>query len=451
MTRTSRLIRSLLYVLATLIALVIIAYIVWRVNLARDVNAKLAAIRAAGLPTSGAELNAYYSAVPDNENAALVMTQAFAFMQNYPDSRSNKVANFKIPPRGQSLTAQQKQLLSDYVEMNSDAFVKAEEAVKLPKSRYPIDFTPNFDALLPHLPNLRTISKLASFETLIALQAQNSREVASLISFQIALCHTLDAEPLPISQLIRGDIISSTSQLLECSLNQITFDETNLFKLQRDFVQVDESGFSSIQFIGERATTLAYFQNWPAMYSAIHFSAGDLPLFEIVRGRFGWFTGLFDREEIFYLNAMQNAIDDTHQSFPQCLSQYSTMYETALNGQRRGYIFVPGILNGQRNVLPKEVETISRVRIAVSALAVEHFRLAQGRLPENLNELVPQFFSEVPIDPFDGQPLRYHRLDKGYVIYSIGSDGEDNGGRERPASVKSTDKTHYDITFIVER
>jgi len=57
----------------------------------------------------------------------------------------------------------------------------------------------------------------------------------------------------------------------------------------------------------------------------------------------------------------------------------------------------------------------------------------------------------MPDDPFDGQPLRYHRLDKGYVIYSIGSDGEDNGGRERPASVKSTDKTHYDITFIVDR
>ena len=43
------------------------------------------------------------------------------------------------------------------------------------------------------------------------------------------------------------------------------------------------------------------------------------------------------------------------------------------------------------------------------------------------------------------------RLAKGYVIYSVGNDGHDDGGREKPADWKSTDKTTYDITFTVER
>jgi hypothetical protein len=77
--------------------------------------------------------------------------------------------------------------------------------------------------------------------------------------------------------------------------------------------------------------------------------------------------------------------------------------------------------------------------------------LLKGHLPENLNELMPQFLPAVPIDPFDGQPLRCHRLAKGYVIYSVGSDGHDDGGREKPADWKSGDKTTYDITFAVER
>ncbi len=72
-------------------------------------------------------------------------------------------------------------------------------------------------------------------------------------------------------------------------------------------------------------------------------------------------------------------------------------------------------------------------------------------LPENLNELVPQFLPTVLADPFDGQPLRYHRLAKGYVIYSVGQDGHDDGGREKPADWKYSDKTAYDITFTVER
>jgi hypothetical protein len=45
----------------------------------------------------------------------------------------------------------------------------------------------------------------------------------------------------------------------------------------------------------------------------------------------------------------------------------------------------------------------------------------------------------------------YHRLAKGYVIYSVGSDGHDDGGREKPGNAKSSDKTTYDLTFTVER
>jgi hypothetical protein len=47
--------------------------------------------------------------------------------------------------------------------------------------------------------------------------------------------------------------------------------------------------------------------------------------------------------------------------------------------------------------------------------------------------------------------LPYHRLAKGHVIYSLGSDGHDDGVREQPADWKSNDKATYDITFIVER
>jgi hypothetical protein len=31
--------------------------------------------------------------------------------------------------------------------------------------------------------------------------------------------------------------------------------------------------------------------------------------------------------------------------------------------------------------------------------------------------------------PFDGQPLRYRKQDAGYVLYSIGPDLKDDGGK----------------------
>src|SRR5206468_3978266 len=68
------------------------------------------------------------------------------------------------------------------------------------------------------------------------------------------------------------------------------------------------------------------------------------------------------------------------------------------------------------------------LRAAAVALAVERFRQRQGRWPADLNELLPALLPRVPNDPFDGNPIRYRQLSDGVVIYSIGSDGLDNGG-----------------------
>src|SRR5438270_3740430 len=69
--------------------------VVWRLHLSRDVNDQLRALRAAGMPSSGAELNNWHPPGPDAENAALVMTQAFALMRTCPGQRSNAVSRFR--------------------------------------------------------------------------------------------------------------------------------------------------------------------------------------------------------------------------------------------------------------------------------------------------------------------------------------------------------------------
>src|SRR5437667_5666040 len=89
----------------------------WRLWLVFAVDGQLKRIRAAGLPTNGDELNKWYAAVPDSENAALVLTKAFELRRNYSDSRSNLVWKFKLPPRGQTLRSEEAELLAGYVEL----------------------------------------------------------------------------------------------------------------------------------------------------------------------------------------------------------------------------------------------------------------------------------------------------------------------------------------------
>jgi hypothetical protein len=70
-----------------------------------------------------------------------------------------------------------------------------------------------------------------------------------------------------------------------------------------------------------------------------------------------------------------------------------------------------------------EVFALSAVRV-LAALALH--RETHGRLPDSLDELVPEYLREVPRDPYDGNPLRY-LPDQG-MVYAIGPDLVDRGG-----------------------
>ena len=68
-----------------------------------------------------------------------------------------------------------------------------------------------------------------------------------------------------------------------------------------------------------------------------------------------------------------------------------------------------------------------------AAIALKRYQLRHQTLPKDLNALVPEFLSEIPRDPVDGQPLRYRLNGDGtFVLYSIGLDGIDNGGDATP-------------------
>lgn len=71
---------------------------------------------------------------------------------------------------------------------------------------------------------------------------------------------------------------------------------------------------------------------------------------------------------------------------------------------------------------------------AVLAIAIERFKLANGRLPEALDELVPEFIAQIPLDRVTGQPVKFVVKGDDPLIYSVGTNGIDNGGV--PASDK---------------
>jgi hypothetical protein len=68
-------------------------------------------------------------------------------------------------------------------------------------------------------------------------------------------------------------------------------------------------------------------------------------------------------------------------------------------------------------------------RVACIGVALCRYRAKNGRFPEKLDALTPEFLSAVPNDPFDDKPMKLKRTERGLTVCSVGPDMTDDGGK----------------------
>jgi hypothetical protein len=162
--------------------------------------------------------------------------------------------------------------------------------------------------------------------------------------------------------------------------------------------------------------------------------------------------GLCYRDALMFIELMQKSIDALELPEPEHLKAFDAVQESVGGGRQRSiiaYLIWPTFA-WTFNI---DIRHQAHSRITQAGIAVERYRLAEGRLPQSLDNLVPAYIEAVPADPYDGHPLKYRTLETGYVVYSIGDDSSDDGGLERGKGERGTKgkPAPWDITFIVER
>ncbi len=97
------------------------------------------------------------------------------------------------------------------------------------------------------------------------------------------------------------------------------------------------------------------------------------------------------------------------------------------------------------DAIPRVWRMYARCRVVRTGLAVELFSRKYGRLPQKLDELVPEFLPAVPVSPFSGKPLlievgtlEYYRPEtksigkfEGYRVYADGAPADSPVGLTR--------------------
>jgi len=80
----------------------------------------------------------------------------------------------------------------------------------------------------------------------------------------------------------------------------------------------------------------------------------------------------------------------------------------------------------------------ARLAILETAAHLERYRKEKGAYPARLSQCVQP---DSAVDPFSGAALVYRRLSAGYVLYSVGPNGRDDGGQPYTESRMRPDVT----------
>ena len=97
--------------------------------------------------------------------------------------------------------------------------------------------------------------------------------------------------------------------------------------------------------------------------------------------------------------------------------------------ERVGLIYLGLLLPTMQKIsdVSDRAEQIHRNGLLAAGLAA-HFA-DHKKYPEKLADLVPKYAAKIPEDVFTGKPLIYKKTDTGYLLYSVGVNGKDDGGQ----------------------
>jgi hypothetical protein len=430
------------------------AFAIYRLRLRSKLNARIEAVRAAGYPVNGAELNEWYS-IPDGvENAAYTIEGAFSYFVEAQDNKVLPKAN--ALPRTESFDDQTRAVLTQYVIDNKEALELLHAGAAIEDSRYPVDFENAPESMFHHLYRLRRGATRLIAEAMIHADEKPHVSVRSVFSI-FGLARSLEKEPALVSHLVRIALQACAVSSLEHVINRVDFTDEQLCELSRAVVDSQSRPALSRALVGERCMTLETLKRRPAELSHLYspgLDARDSPIeanLTALAFALHGFTGLTDRSTIIYLDLMADYIEAAQLPFDERREEFEAIDARCRELWRKDFVLrhlVDAItLSNKRSLI-----CIAHLRTARAAVATQRYRLANDRPPDTLGDLVPDYLDAVPIDPFDGEQLRYKKLEVGFVVYSIGEDQDDDGGKERfPAGQKKRRPYECDITFIVER
>lgn len=439
---------------------------------ARKLSAALAVLREKNEPTRFEEL--VPPPVPDADNvaAAPVFQEVFASAK---DSRLGKLdlpwkkiagkpepgestihftARFVNPDfKGDDRAAGE--LVLESLAPSAPLLEEVAKAVRRPAVSWPLDYSKGFEMPLPHISAIANTSKVLQGRALAELAAGRPDNAFEDVQTLLALARAAGSTPFLISLLVEASILDRASQVICDGLERRAWADAQLAELSSELSRIDLMARLSDGLRGERACVIQLDGSRTDMLTLQGLPDTGKVRLQNAALRAGWAiwpAGWFNEDKAGYIGTIQRYIDAVNH--PKELPTTLAEIETARSGSSvwnkilnpLSYQAMPAILG----VVKRIAATQTLLQSLATACAVERYRMAHGRLPETLEDLVPAFLPSVPTDPLTGKPLCYKPSETGsFLIYGTGWDQTDNSGSGVTAitglSTKTMDQSDWGV------
>jgi hypothetical protein len=322
------------------------------------------------------------------------------------------------PERVDSQLAAAEQFLLDH----DDILQAILSAAKQPgECHIPFAFEKGFSGIPAHLHDVRAVVRLLALDVHVkAVRGKEDDALASLAAL-FAATNTLSHQLTVLEQEVRMGTLSLALSQVELLLNEAELTDPQLAQLAQQLATCDIQGSFTHSLRGERAMGLQAFGQFPGI------SPRSL-----------------DCQN--YLQLLTQMIDCSTQPLPAGRQQWHKVVGQFQARQKAMPSWDQSKLAATNQLLPMlakffdaYVKTAAYREALIATVAAERHRLKSGEFPAQLADLVPSQLPSVPLDPFDGQPLRTRRSSHELLIYSVGVNGEDDNAANPPGNAGEPD------------
>ena len=437
--------KRLLILGGAFLLLLVAVRLCWGWEAHRRFQAEIDKCVAAGEPIYPQDFNPE-EPIPDDRNAAKSLMDAAAAIALTPDQKQlvTDVINRRVDA-GAHLDD-----LKRTVGANAAALALAREARSRPDVDWGIRIvSPAMNTLLPHLSGQRELNRAIVVSAAYFHAAGDDEAAMETLSDAWAQADAIETDSILICHLTAIRCRSLTLRCVEALLptlatpsrgdgsptdRQATDVRERLQRLIGTLLEEADSKFAFrnamfgermlqldvVRSVIDRKFSLSSLMSWPPAPPTI----GESILLAL-------YSPTLTLEGVSLMRGMARFVHASQAgNWPEAMSR---LLDEPNELQDRSAIIRPltGFLAySLENAAERHFRHFAERRMAAVAIAMRLYEVDHGRRPETLSQLVPGYLEAIPADPFadDGRPIAYAPDAEPPVLYSIGSDGVDDGG-----------------------